>query len=153
MENVSPRQLLEDEHRRIDKGLEGIVEGTGSARELVESLALLRRHVYVEHEILFPPLTKAGLVMPVLVMKREHAQMWPIIDSLASACRSGSAFETLRASCGELLRLLQRHNPKEEQILYAAADRLDAERADRSLTRALEAGTMPEGWTCAAIPN
>jgi hemerythrin-like domain-containing protein len=153
MESVRPGQLLEDEHRRIDKGLEDILEGTGSARELIESLALLRRHVYLEHEILFPPLTKAGLVMPVLVMKREHAQMWPLIDGLASACESGSAVETLRASCGELLRLLQRHNPKEEQILYAAADRLDAERADGWLARALEAGRMPDGWTCPPIPN
>jgi hypothetical protein len=52
-----------------------------------------------------------------------------------------------------LLRLLQRHNPKEEQILYAAADRLDAERADGWLARALEAGRMPDGWTCPPIPH
>ncbi|HEY3459830.1 MAG TPA: hypothetical protein VGL52_03315 [Casimicrobiaceae bacterium] len=56
------------------------------------NLALLRRHAYVEHEILLPPLMKAGLVMPVLVMKREHAQMWPlIVGSIALPIRAKRA--------------------------------------------------------------
>ena len=148
MNSVRPSQWLEDEHRRIDEAVEAMVDGTGQAPALAASLALLRHHIYVEHEILFPPMTKAGFVMPVLVMKREHAKMWPLIDSLASACQRGVAPETLRGSCGELLRLLQSHNPKEEQILYTAADRLDAEGDHGWLTKALQAARMPDGWTC-----
>ena len=152
MEAVRPSRLLEDEHRRIDRGLEGILDGSAQAADLIESLALLRRHVYLEHEILFPPLAKAGLVMPIWVMKREHAQMWPLIDPLISACEAGSPVQALGASCRELLRLLQAHNPKEEQLLYTAADRIDAEGAGE-LAKALEAARMPEGWTCPPSPR
>ncbi|HEX7327906.1 MAG TPA: hemerythrin domain-containing protein [Casimicrobiaceae bacterium] len=148
MENTRPSELLESQHRRIDTGIESIVAGTGPLSGLAESLALLRHHIYVEHEILFPPLEKVGLVMPVLVMKREHGQMWPLIDGLGASCESGSPADALRDPCRELLLLLQKHNPKEEQILYTAADRLEAERADGSLTKALAAGRMPEGWVC-----
>ena len=148
MENARPSQLLESQHRRIDTGIESIVAGTGLLSGLADSLALLRRHIYVEHEILFSPLENAGLVMPVMVMKREHGQMWPLIVSLVAGCESGNPAETLRAACRELLALLQKHNPKEERILYTAADRLGAERADGSLTKALTASRMPEGWVC-----
>lgn len=150
MDITPPSQLLESQHRRIDKGIETTLEGSGPSSGLTDSLALLRQHIYLEHEILFPRLEKAGLVMPVLVMKREHAQMWPLIDRLASACDSGSSPETLQAPCRELMRLLQNHNVKEEQVLYTAADRLEAGRTDGSLTTALEAGRMPEHWTCPA---
>lgn len=148
MENARPSQLLESQHRRIDTGLESIVAGTGPLTGLADSLALLRHHIYVEHEILFPPLEDAGRVMPVLVMKREHGQMRPLIDRLVSGCESGSAAQTLRAPCRDLLLLLQKHDPKEERIRYTSADPLEPELAEGSLTKALATGRMPEGLAC-----
>ncbi|MBS0316047.1 MAG: hemerythrin domain-containing protein [Proteobacteria bacterium] len=153
METASPSRLLEDQHRRIDQGLQDIIDGAGSLARLSESLALLCLHLYAEEEILFPPLEASGLTMPVFVMKREHGQMWPLVQDLTAACGSAGPVDTLQNDCRELLQLLQIHNPKEEQILYAAADRLAADPDHGSLAQALEAARLPHGWACAMAPR
>ena len=53
----------------------------------------------------------------------------------------------------ELFQMLQIHNPKEEQILYKAADQVDEAGNDGALLRALQAARMPEGWACAMAPR
>ena len=150
MNSPLPSHLLERQHREIDAGILDMVEGRGSIAALAQSLALLRRHLYLEEAVLFPPLEQAGLTMPIFVMQREHGQMWPVLERLEFLCRAGDpADEALRADCGDLLDQLQIHNPKEEQIVYAAADRLQAERGDASLVEAMAGATVPEGWACA----
>ena len=109
--------------------------------------------MYVEEVALFPPLETTGLTMPVFVMKREHGQMWPLIVRLETACANGASTESLRADCATLLQLLNMHNPKEEQILYAAADRYQPTHADASLVEAMAKAKMPNGWKCAMAPQ
>lgn len=151
MNIASPSQWLEVQHRQIDQGIKGILDGTGTLGQLAESLELLRRHVYLEEAVLFPPLEQTGLTMPVFVMQREHGMMWPLLDALGTACAAdGASADALRQHCDELLHLLQRHNPKEEQILYTAADQLAAA---GSLLETLQAARMPVGWTCAMAPR
>lgn len=149
MDMPLPSQLLAAQHRRIDQGVLGILDGTDQPAALADSLALLRLHLYVEEEVLFPPLVKAGLTMPVFVMKREHGEMWPLLQTLTAACGSASLVEALREPCGQLFQLLQIHNPKEEQIVYSAVDRL----ADASLTETLQTTRVPDDWTCAMAPR
>lgn len=153
MGTASPSQLLEDQHRRIDQGIQEVLGGTESLARLSESLALLCLHLYTEEEVLFPPLEASGLTMPVFVMRREHGQMWPLLQDLAAACKSEAPVDALQGDCRELLQLLQIHNPKEEQILYAAADRLAAGPDHGSLAEALEAARLPDGWACAMAPR
>src|SRR5690554_5908558 len=78
--SVSLAAALEREHREIDDGLEIFSaggEGTDERREALErAIRALRRHIYLEEEFLFPPLREAGLVAPIFVMLREHAQIW-----------------------------------------------------------------------------
>lgn len=148
MDAVLPSQVLATQHRRIDAGVRGVAEGEGDAGALGDAIALLRAHLYAEEAVLFPPLVKSGLAMPVFVMKREHGQMWPLIESLATACASAQSPESLREDCRRLFQLLQMHNPKEETIVYTAADRLAAEPAGASLAAGLEAAQVPDGWTC-----
>ena len=53
----------------------------------------------------------------------------------------------------ELFQMLQIHNPKEEQILYKAADQVDEAGNTHALLQALQAGRMPAGWACAMAPR
>lgn len=153
MTDTTPAQLLEDQHRRIDRGIKGIFDGSGGLAELAEALELLRLHIHAEEAVLFPPLEQQGLTMPVFVMQREHGLMWPLLDQLAAACAAGAAVEALQDDCRELFKQLQIHNPKEEQILYTAADQLAAEQGDGALARALAVDEVPPGWACARAPK
>ena len=148
-----PSQLLAIQHRRIDAGIKGVVDGTGQLPALAESLALLRLHLYVEEGLLFPPLVNSGLGMPVFVMKREHGLMWPLLETLAGACAASAPVASLHDTARELFQLLQMHNPKEEQIVYTAADRLAAGDDGEKLVQAIEAARLPDAWACAMAPR
>lgn len=153
MDAPLPGQVLADQHRRIDDGVRAAAEGHGESTALADALALLRAHLYAEEAVLFPLLVEAGLAMPVFVMKREHGQMWPLVESLAAACTGGTPARALAGDCRRLFQLLQMHNPKEETIVYAAADRLAAQPAGASLAADLAAARMPDGWTCEMAAN
>ncbi|HUH31444.1 MAG TPA: hemerythrin domain-containing protein [Rhodanobacter sp.] len=146
-------RLLAVQHQHIDQGVAGAADGTGQPQALVAALKLLREHLYVEEAALFPLLAKAGLAMPVFVMQREHGQMWPLIRSLETACAAGASTDDLRAGAAQLQQQLKIHNPKEEQIVYAAADRYEPAHPDAPLAQAMAAARMPEGWVCAMAPH
>ncbi|MBS0456095.1 MAG: hemerythrin domain-containing protein [Proteobacteria bacterium] len=149
MEKQLPSQWLEIQHRDIDAGVAGLLDGSRGANALLAALRLLRTHIHIEEQVLFPPLKAAGLTMPVFVMKREHAQMWALLAQLDAACGADAPADDLKALARTLFQLLQMHNNKEEQIVYAAADRLvDADGSTLTL-KALQDARMPEGWTCA----
>jgi len=149
MDKELPGPWLEDQHRSIDAGILGIVDGSGALAALAAALELLRQHVYVEETVLFPPLEATGLTMPVFVMQREHGQLWPLLGRLAEACERGRISEDVKRMCRDLYQLLQIHNSKEEQILYAAANRLAAEDPQALSSDALRAAQVPRDWTCA----
>ena len=153
MDTTLPSRLLAVQHHQIDQGVAGIVDGTGKPQTLAASLKLLREHLYVEEEALFPVLAGIGLTMPVFVMKREHGQMWPLICGLEAACVAGADADSLHEDARQLLQQLKMHNPKEEQIVYAAADRYEPAHPDASLVEAMAAAHMPEGWACALAPH
>ena len=146
-------RLLAAQHQQIDQGVEGIVAGAGATPALKSALKLLREHVYMEEAALFPPLVKAGLAMPVFVMQREHGQMWPLILEAREPCAARAAADDLCEDARQLLQQLKIHNPKEEQIVYAAADRYASTRTDPPLAQTLAAARMPAGWVCAMAPH
>lgn len=149
MDPAATSELLTLQHRQIDRGIKEIIDGGSRLAELGEALLLLREHIFAEETLLFPPLAKAGLTMPVFVMKREHGQMWPLLESLSAACADTVVAESVRGNCDQLFRLLQMHNTKEEQIVYAAVDQL----CDDPLIEAIENARAPDGWTCAMAPH
>jgi iron-sulfur cluster repair protein YtfE (RIC family) len=153
MEATRPGAYLEDQHHRIDDGIKPVMGGAGDWAALTKSLDLLRLHLYLEEAILFPVLEKAGLMMPVFVMKREHGQMWPTLAKLTAACQAQGSLDAVRADCEELYKLLRIHNPKEEQIVYTAADALGAKGADEHMVATLDAADAPDGWVCAMAPH
>ncbi|HEX5960749.1 MAG TPA: hemerythrin domain-containing protein [Rhodanobacteraceae bacterium] len=153
MDTMLPSKLLAVQHHHIDQGVEGIVDDTGTPAALAAALRLLREHLYVEEEVLFPLLAGMGLTMPVFVMKREHGEMWPLIRKLEAACAGGAGAADLREDAWTLLQQLKIHNTKEEQILYAAADDCEPARPDAPLIRDMAAARMPEDWVCSMAPG
>lgn len=143
---------LEAEHRVIDEGIElfakAVADGTADLATLQRTFGLLRRHIYAEEEFLFPPLKEAGLVMPILVMLREHGEMWKRMQAIEESAGRGEDPDGDAAACRKLLGLLEQHNMKEEPIIYPQADvTLSPELSDQ-IEDFLKAGEMPEGWVC-----
>lgn len=139
---------LEDEHHRIDAGIAQFLADPGAGAEpLLSAVSLLRRHIYLEEEFLFPPVRDAGMQMPVFVMIREHVEIWRLLDEIDTLAAGPVGSERLVAACRELLGLLESHNAKEEPVIYPHAD-TDLAPADHAhLLEFLRSGTMPEGWT------
>lgn len=151
--------VLERDHRAIDSGIEAFAAGgavTGAEASaggpdraaLAGSIDRLRRHIYVEEEILFPALLDAGLAGPIMVMLREHALMWRTLDGLELLLGEDGPATALEPVCRELMDLLQRHNTKEEMILYVQADALISPETATQVRTALASAELPDGWVC-----
>lgn len=147
---------LTREHHEIDAGIEefsrALDDGTVSPEPLHRAFAALRRHIYLEEELLFPPIRRAGLMMPLLVMTREHGELWRSMDALEELVGTvDSGPGPVLAACRELLAGLDQHNSKEEPIIYPhAATDLSAEET-AVLAGFIETGTIPSGWLCEAV--
>jgi iron-sulfur cluster repair protein YtfE (RIC family) len=144
--------VFEREHRQIDDWVEHVAATavvTAPARAgLTGAAALLRRHIYAEEELLFPDLREAGMLGPVLVMLREHAEIWETLDALDKAMSADPDDNAVAWICRQLLALLQAHNPKEEAILYPQAETVLGSDAVARLRSFLDVGQTPPGWTC-----
>jgi regulator of cell morphogenesis and NO signaling len=144
--------LLEREHHEIDAGVQAFLEGLslGETRteELTRAVEALRRHIYLEEEFLFPPLRAAGMLPPVLVMLREHGEIWRRLDAILATDPDADG-AAAQDRCGALLALLASHNAKEEPIIYPQADAVLTPEATTDLRVFISSGRMPDGWTCA----
>jgi len=82
------------------------------------------KHFKSEEEELFPAFEKAtGMANgPTQVMRYEHEQVRGLIGNMAEAIEKEDRDAAL-SLCESLMILLQQHNMKEEQMLYAMCDR------------------------------
>jgi regulator of cell morphogenesis and NO signaling len=142
---------LEHEHREIDEGIaafsSGQREGNGRIEPLTRAIAGLRRHIYLEEEFLFPPM-RPEFAMPIIVMLREHGELWRTLDTLEAKLGESGADASVLEVCGELVARLDSHNSKEEPIFYTQADRALTASANAELKAFLDSGQMPAGWVC-----
>jgi iron-sulfur cluster repair protein YtfE (RIC family) len=149
METESLAAALEREHREIDEGIEVFSAGAEPAdrdhQALSRAIRTLRRHIYLEEEFLFPPLREAGLVAPIVVMLRDHGQIWETLDAVEDELRAGGSALAL---CHQLAVQLQHHNLKEEKVLYPQTDALLTASAAAELRTFLMSGELPTGWVC-----
>jgi len=150
-------QVLEHEHREIDDGLaefrEGLESGSWNRRAFASAAGELRDHIYVEEVVLFPWLRQGGLVAPIMVMLREHGEIWRALDELEQLIDSAQDVEAAKAAYDRLVGVIEVHNSKEEAILYRATDQvLDGEQAE-TLRKALDnaAADRPADWVCQAV--
>ena len=148
---------LEREHREIDAGIDSFTSGSraGDALSLSGAIQALRRHIYLEEEFLFPSLRQGprALSAAVLVMLREHGEMWRVLDEIDEQLAAGGPSGELLDACRALTGQLQAHNPKEEQILYPQTDQVLSESARAELRELLDQGRTPEGWVCEGLSS
>lgn len=147
MDDTTLTEALEREHVEIDEGLEEFVaalaDGRNDTTALDRAASALRRHIYLEEEFLFPPLRASGMLAPVLVMLREHGEIWRTLEALEQETQDEAAATD---HARDLLTLLEEHNAKEEPIIYPEGDaRLD-EDVKRELHDFIREGSMPQGW-------
>lgn len=144
--------ILEREHHEIDAGIEQFLtalgDGTVNPEPLTSALEALRRHIYLEEVLLFPPLRVGGLMMPIMVMIREHGEMWHLMEALDAGLADAAAPDELGQTCRQLMELLERHNSKEEPVIYPHADADMPPQADTKVRKFLDGGTTPDGWVC-----
>ena|SRR6185312_10908741 len=152
MPTLALSAVLQREHREIDSGLETFVQeldrGSVHSEALTAALEALRRHIYIEEVFLFPLFREAGMVMPVFVMMREHGELWHTMEALTGLLADGMDTQRLRETCTQLLNQLDRHNSKEEPVLYPHADADVPPPTRAELARFIETGRAPDGWVC-----
>jgi hemerythrin-like domain-containing protein len=116
-------------HRECDErfaAAEGAAAGGDWARaatELASFRTAMEHHFSIEEETLFPAFERhTGMTAgPTEVMRMEHAEMRDLFERLAAAAEARDADDFL--GLAETLNLLmQQHNMKEEQVLYALMD-------------------------------
>ncbi len=144
--------VLTREHHEIDSAIAAFIEkldGGGVQPEpLSAALEALRRHIYLEETILFPPIREAGLIMPIFVMMREHGELWRTMGVLTDLIVDRPDSQQLRDTCHRLLGQLEQHNAKEEPIVYPHADSDLPAQVSAELARFIESGRIPHGWVC-----
>ena len=155
MAQVDVAEVLTREHHEIDAGIESFTQDRADGRldpePILQAFAALRRHIYLEEELLFPAVQRAGLMMPIMVMNREHGEIWNGMDAIESALGADQDPASARELCEQLLAVLESHNLKEEPIVYPHAATDLSEKEDRILSDFIESGSMPVGWVCQAV--
>lgn len=148
MNNFVVGEVLAHDHQAIDGDFEKFREGLDHGEWLDESFRraaeALRHHIYVEEESLFPILRVGGLVAPVFVMLREHAEIWQALDAIEAEAGRDTG-RTLYAMAS-LVSVLEPHNSKEEQILYPASGQVLNTDDTEAIRRVFEESKRPEGW-------
>lgn len=150
MDHTLPSRILAAQHHQIDRRTRQIAGGSHDTRLLRDTSAQLRLHLYVEEEIVFPAIATSALEMPLYIMKYEHGQMWGFLESISAAGGESVAESAAHEDSRKLVELFQRHNPKEEDLIYAAADRAATEGTQQKLTADIKAAQVPDGWLCMA---
>lgn len=145
-------EALRKEHEDIDAGIEefrnSIAGGTPNVAVMATALHAHRRHIYLEEAMLFPPLRRGGLFAAILVMLKEHGEMWTIMDELQPLVEAGGTDPAIPDLCDRFVTLIDAHNLKEEATIYSKADELLSAPASDDLLSFMASGTMPDGWVC-----
>ncbi|MEI2715186.1 MAG: hypothetical protein V9G04_18315 [Nocardioides sp.] len=78
--------LLERDHERIDLLLTDFAGSLSNAAPDVETFTAaahaLRHHIYVEEEFHFPTVLEHGFEVQMLILIREHGQIWDALDKI-----------------------------------------------------------------------
>lgn len=146
-------QVLEHDHHAIDAEFarfrEGLERGEWLREPFERAAEALRHHIFVEEEALFPILRVGGLVAPVFVMLREHAEIWQALDAIEA--EAGMDSTRALSAMATMISVLGPHNSKEEQILYPASGQVLDPKDTEAVRLAFEEGKRPEGWLPAIL--
>lgn len=151
---LSDEQLLTEQHRIIEEGIVGLVDGSGSRKELTKAIYLLRKHIYVEEEVLFPIVAEDGKrEMALAQMKYEHGDMWPHLELAIELLERNAPLDDLFKPANALMELLHIHDAKEEEAIYTIAHRYAAQATNPPLASLFKTYDIPAGWKCLRAPD
>ncbi len=127
--NIS--QFMTNEHRKCDTTFAAAEQAAANgdwATAEKDFLAFSNEtltHFKREEEELFPTFEEqtGSTEGPTQVMRYEHEQVKGLIGKLAEAIEAQDK-DTYLSLCESMMILLQQHNMKEEQMLYAMCERL-----------------------------
>ncbi|BDY13659.1 hemerythrin domain-containing protein [Hydrogenimonas cancrithermarum] len=127
---------MRDEHRMCDEAFAKAEQAASSGdfteafRHFEEFMVDTLKHFDKEEEILFPTFEEVtgSSEGPTQVMRYEHNQVRGLLEQLKDAIDKEDR-ERFFSVADTLMILLQQHNMKEEQMLYAMCDRVLASQA------------------------
>ena len=144
--------VLERDHHRIDEHFAAFAQTLGAggvdAAALAAGSSALRHHIYVEETYHFPVLRQAGLLGPIMVMLREHGEIWDRLDALDAGVRDQAPAADLAATWHALAAVVSAHNLKEERIVYPSGDELLSAADAADVLTGLTSEDTPAGWVC-----
>ena len=128
---------MRDEHRHCDdvfaKAEQAVDAGKfdEALKHFEDFMIDTLKHFDREEEVLFPAFEAATLSTegPTQVMRYEHNQVRGLLEQLKDALDKGDK-ERFFSAADTLMILLQQHNMKEEQMLYAMCDNVLGDQAD-----------------------
>ncbi|TWP35822.1 hemerythrin domain-containing protein [Leekyejoonella antrihumi] len=152
---VALQKVLEQDFPAIERGINdflalrgGMVAATAAVRGAIEAL---RRHIYVEHEFVLPPLQRAGKNGPVVAMSSDHLELWRTMDEMEQSLADGSSPKTQQQTCQILRAELDQHMSREDPIVFRhVAEVLTAQDED-DLRDGIENAVLPPGWVCSDV--
>lgn len=135
---ASPMEILSQEHRIIERVLEGtermLNEGRIDADFIGKALDFFRNfadecHHRKEEDVLFPELEAAGIPRqggPIGCMLQEHERGRSLVRTIgaqleAAAGGDADAIELLRTAAYDYITLLREHISKEDNVLFVMA--------------------------------
>ncbi len=150
----SNQELLAAQHRVMELGISGLVDGSGSRQELSEAVYLLRRHIYVEEAFLFPVIDQdQGRWMALAQMQSDHGAMWPHIESAITLLQANALLDNLVPAAQAMLKLLEGHDSREELAIYSVGDRYVTDANHPPLETLFATTEIPPGWRCLRAPE
>ena len=141
-------EIFTDQHRKIDallvEFIKSLKENDQENEELAELRKLLRTHIYLEENVLYPVVETGENHNGINGLEVEHAGVFRLLDRIQSyIARSDFVRATDRAE--GLVRVLAAHNGKEMQTVYSALDALpDIEQA--VIIDRIKSLDVPENW-------
>ena len=127
MDTIS--SFLTSDHRACDEEFANLENAIASQDweeaqiQLQKFSSDLTHHFDMEEKVMFPVFEEVtGMSQgPTMVMRMEHSQMRNILDDLKADIEKKDKNHFFGVS-ESLMMLMQQHNMKEEQMLYAMAD-------------------------------
>ena len=101
----------------------------------------LRRHIYIEEEIIFPGLQENDILLkgPISGLEMEHASLWMLTDRILEEDSSRKLVKTPKY-LDEISRILSVHNAQESGNIYP---KIEDERFPD-----ITGVSLPKDWVC-----
>lgn len=143
---------LKQDFALIERGIQDFLDRRGglsaATQSLRESIATLRRHIYIEEEFLFPALRDAGEIGPVFAMSTEHHDLWSTLDQMELQLADGSPEAVQQQTCQILMAEFDRHSSAEDPIVFGHAQDSLTSQEQATLRSFVENSVLPPSWVC-----